>query len=232
MICLKGAGFVDIYKLPGLEVLYRSKGYLSSALNAGQSRITEDGRLVINVNARELRQLSLDKDYRGFNTFCSRVQLFDPSKKAPEYASGLGPWYALPFAKSRPEYILRLFDKDRPQDLAPIDRTTSNSLTSKLPTYAISTYRATGSELNRPSASNAKLTQPQSTPASDPSTSSAGPSKVTKILGLNLAKLREREEKLADVGDRTQAAADTAQDFLHQVRAFNQAQAKKKWYQF
>ncbi|KAI0226448.1 Lethal(2) giant larvae sro7 [Massospora cicadina] len=230
MICLKSTGFVDIYKLPGLEVLYRSEGYLSSTFNANQCTITEDGRLVVNVNRHELRQLCLEKDHRA-SPLCSKVQLFDPSKRAPENAFDEGPWYALPFTKSTPNYVLKLFDKGRPENLTPIDRTRSNKPIN-VRTYTTSAYQTKGPRFSGPSGSDARPTKPQSPLASDPSESKVGPSSMAAVMALNKAMLREREEKLAGIGDTAQATAETAQDFLHQVRAFNQAQAKKKWYQF
>ncbi|KAJ9064572.1 Syntaxin-binding protein 5, variant 2 [Entomophthora muscae] len=216
LVCIKTTGFVDIYKLPGLQVLYRSDAYLSPTFNADQCVITDDGRVMVNVNKNELRQLCLIKDHQALS-FHPKAQLFDPSKEAPKGSSGEGSWFVFPFSKSRTEDVQHLFNLGRPENIIPIDRTKNNQHVN----LKVFTSAADYIPPISPVANSKHSEVPDQ----------GGNSAMAAAINRNKELLREREDKLSQIGDKTQAAADSAQDFLKEIREFNQKQAKKKWYQ-
>lgn len=117
------------------------------------------------------------------------------------------------FVSTLAHLLISLVNRDRPENIPPIDRTQSNKHIN-LARFTSAAY------CPAPSAGNAAL-----------GGDSPNESSMVAAINRNKELLREREEKLSAIGDKTQAAADSASDFLKEIRAFNQKQTKKKWYQ-
>eukprot|EP00164_Ancoracysta_twista_P003301 GFYU01004409.1.p1 GENE.GFYU01004409.1~~GFYU01004409.1.p1 ORF type:complete len:860 (-),score=269.31 GFYU01004409.1:109-2688(-) len=66
--------------------------------------------------------------------------------------------------------------------------------------------------------------RPQSTPA-------ASVNATRGVMGDNIQKMQEQQEKLRNVADKTSELEDQSREFLNTIREFNKEQANKKWYQ-